>query len=155
MHFLCDTVYVPYCTFHAVSKRNALWVALINTGSIREHCHVLLHSYRCILLCFYCYRNVLRRFRIKISGSVHKKWMLYPPNPSLNLADSVHKCKTDMKTYLLTHLCHYDSLINRFDLLYRTVFTQDSIRRSSPPKLPNKLTVSMKTHRYESEYVRC
>ncbi len=70
------------------------------------------------------------------------------PNPTLNLPDSVNKCKTYIKTYLLMQPCHFNFLICRFELLCRTVVTRDSHRRSSPPKyvsvlreLPNKLTV--------------
>ncbi len=67
----------------------------------------------------------------------------YPtPNPTLNLPDSVNKCKTDIKKYLLMQLpC-------RFELLYRNVITQDSNRSSSRLKyisvlheLLNELTV--------------
>ncbi len=68
------------------------------------------------------------------------------PNPS----DSVNKCKTVIKTYLLMQPCHFNFLICRFELLIQTVITQDSNRIASPPK--NKLT-SMKTHRYEAGYL--
>ncbi len=45
-------------------------------------------------------------------------------------------------------LCHFNLFVCRFELLCRTLITQDSYRSSSPPKyvsvlreLPNKLTV--------------
>ncbi len=77
------------------------------------------------------------------------------PNPTLNIPDSVNKCKTDIKTYLLMQPCHFNFLICRFELLCRTVITWDSNRSSSLPKyfsilreLPNKPTV------YENPYIR-
>ncbi len=70
------------------------------------------------------------------------------PNQTLNLPDSVNKYKTDIKTFLLMQLCHFNFLICRLELLYWTVITQDSNRSSLPPEyssvlreLPNKLTV--------------
>ncbi len=42
--------------------------------------------------------------------------------------DSVNKCKTDIKTYLLMQPCHFNFLICRFELLYRTVITLHKIR---------------------------
>ncbi len=53
------------------------------------------------------------------------------PNPSLNLPDSVNKCKTDIKTHLLMHPCYLNFLICRFELLYRTVVTRDSNQNTS------------------------
>ncbi len=70
------------------------------------------------------------------------------PKPTLNLPDSVNKCKTDLKTYLLMQLCHFSFLLCRFELLCQTAITRDSNQSSSPFKyisilreLPNKLTV--------------
>ncbi len=67
----------------------------------------------------------------------------------LNLPNSVNKCKTDIKTYLLMQPCHFNFLICRFELLCRTVIN------FSPPKyvfvlreLPNKLIV------YENPLIR-
>ncbi len=74
-------------------------------------------------------------------------------NPTLNLPDSVNKCKTDIETYLLLmQPCYFSFHICRFKLFCRTVI----IRISSPPKyvfvlreLPNKLTI------YENPWIRC
>ncbi len=70
------------------------------------------------------------------------------PNPTLNLPDSVDKCKTDIKTYLLMQPCYLNFLICRFELFCQTVVTQDSNQSSSLLKyisvlceLPNKPTV--------------
>ncbi len=76
------------------------------------------------------------------------------PNPTLNLPDSVDKCKTDIKTHLLMQPCYLNFLKCRFELFCQTVVTQDSSRSSSPLKyisvlreLPNKPTV------YENPYI--
>ncbi len=140
--------------FAAVSKRNVHWVALkhrLNTWTLARFYLLDIGTYCCVLLC--CYRNVLLRFRIQIYGSVSKKLcsiveICPTPNPTLNLLDSVNKCKTDIKTYFLVQPCHFNFLICRFDLLCWTAFKWDSKRSSSPPKyisvlleLLNKLTV--------------
>ncbi len=42
------------------------------------------------------------------------------PNPTLNLPDSVNKCKTDIKTYLFMQSCHLNFLMQIWTaLLYR------------------------------------
>ncbi len=84
------------------------------------------------------------------------------PKPTLNLPDSVNKCKTDIETYLLMQPYHLNFVICRFELLRRTVITRDLIRRSSSSKSMSPFSVSyrtnlpsMKTHRYEAGYVWC
>ncbi len=104
----------------------------------------LLCRYRDILLCFYyvatetyCVANNECSIMLEICPT---------PNPTLNIPNSVNKCNTDIKMYLLIQPGHYNFLICRFELLCRTVITQDSNRSSSTPKyvsvlceLPNKL----------------
>ncbi len=78
------------------------------------------------------------------------------PNPTLNLPDSVNKCKTDLKTYLLIKPCYFNFLICRFELFCRTVITQDYISPTSPYSVSYQTNLpSMKTHRHEAGYVRC
>ncbi len=116
----------------------------------------LLRRYRYILLCFYYIKKgtYCSGSEFKYPGSVPKNECsimleIWPtPNQTLNLPDSVNKYKTDIKTFLLMQLCHFNFLICRFELLYWTVITQDSNRSSLPPEyssvlreLPNKLTV--------------
>ncbi len=56
------------------------------------------------------------------------------PNPTLNLANSVNKCKTDIKMYLLMQPWHFNFLISRLELLSQTMITRDQNPSSSPPK---------------------
>ncbi len=114
----------------------------------------LLHRYRYILLCFYdvateTYAAVQNSNIRGLSLKVKALSLPYTkPNP--NMPDSVNKCKTDAKMYLLMHLCYFNFLICRFELFCQTLITQDSnrIQSSSSAKyvsvlreLPNKLTV--------------
>ncbi len=62
------------------------------------------------------------------------------PNPTLNLPDSVNKCKTDVKTYLLMQPCNFTFLICRFKQLRRTVIAPESNRSSSSLKYAFELT---------------
>ncbi len=74
------------------------------------------------------------------------------PDPTLNLPDSVNKCKTDIKTYLLMQLFHFNFL----ELLCRTVITQDSNLSTSLYSVSYRTyLLSMKTHKYEARYVQC
>ncbi len=117
----------------------------------------LLRIYRYILLCFYCVdtETYCGSSEFKYLGTVAKNVcsimleICPTPNPTLNLPDSVNKCKTDIKTCLLMQPCHFNFLICRFELFCRTVITQDSNLSSSPPKyisvlreLPNKLNIN-------------
>ncbi len=49
------------------------------------------------------------------------------PNSTLNLLDSVKKCKTDIKTHLMMELCYLNFLICLFELFCQTVVTQDRV----------------------------
>ncbi len=117
----------------------------------------LLCIYRYILLCFYCVdtETYCGSSEFKYLGTVAKNVcsimleICPTPNPTLNLPDSVNKCKTDIKTCLLMQPCHFNFLICRFELFCRTVITQDSNLSSSPSKyisvlreLPNKLDIN-------------
>ncbi len=119
----------------------------------------LLRRYRYILLCFYdvATETYCGGSEFNIRGlSLKVNALSCPtPNPTLNLPDSVNKCKTDIKTYLLMQPCYINFFICRFELLCQTVITRDSNRNSSPHKyisvlreLPNKLTV------YENSVIR-
>ncbi len=91
--------------FAAVSKRNVHWVALKHRLNTWTLAHFYYSRYRYILLCFYrCYRNCIAAVQnSNIRGlSLKVNALSCPtPNPTLNLPDSVNKCKTDIKTYLL------------------------------------------------------
>ncbi len=141
--------------FAAVSKRDVHWVALkhrLNMWTLARFYYV----YRYILLCFYYVATgtYCGSSEFKYPGSVPKTLCtivleICPTSiPTLNLPDSVNKCKTDIKTYLLMQPCHFNFLICRFDLLFWTVITRDTNRSSSSLKhvselreLPNKLTI--------------
>ncbi len=98
----------------------------------RDPWHILLHRYRYILLCFYYFATVMYSggSEFKYPGSVPKNLCSIvlekcaTPNPTLNLPDSVRKCKTDIQTCLLMQPCHFNFLIYRFELLCRTVITR-------------------------------
>ncbi len=111
--------YVPYRTFRCSFKEKCpqsgakTQVKYVNPGMF------LLCRYRYILLCFYYIATgtYCSGSEFKYSGTVAKK--LYSilleicptPNPILNLPDSVNKCKTDIKTYLLIQLGNFNFLI--------------------------------------------
>ncbi len=135
--------YVPYCTFrHSFKEKCQLSGAITQVKYVNPDTF-LLHRYRYIFLCFYYVATGA------YCGGSEFKYPLCPmPNPTLNLPDSLNKCKTDRKTYLLMQPCHFNFLICRFELLCQTVITSDSNWNSSPPKyvnvvleLPNKLTI--------------
>ncbi len=154
--------YIPYCTFRRSFKEKCplsgakTQVKYVNPGAL------LLRSYRYILQCFYyiateTYCGTVQSSNIpKIPPPPQKNALkvnalsivleICPtPNPTLNLPDTVNKCKTDIKTYLLMQPCHNDFLICRFVLLCRNVITRDSNRSSKYisvlRELPKKLTV--------------
>ncbi len=139
-------------SFTAASKRNVHWVALkhrLNIWNLARFYYVDIGTYCCVFI------TLLQ----KSFAAVHNSniWGLSPkvnaqscptPNPTLNLPDSVNECKTDIKTYLLMQPWYFIFLICRFELLCRTVITQDLNRSSSPLKhvsvlreITNKLTV--------------
>ncbi len=158
---LCSDTVFTYLTarFAAVSKRN---VPTIRTrAKTRVPGTFLLHWYRYVLLCFYYIASgtYCGGSEFKYPGTVAKSEcsilleICPTPNPTLNLPDSVDKCKTDIKTHLLMQPCFLNFLICRFELFCRTVVTRDSNQSSSPLKyisvlreLTNNLP-SMKTHR--------
>ncbi len=169
VHFLCDKFYVPYCPFRRSFKEKCplsgdkTQVKYVNPGTF------LLHRYRNILLCFYYddTETYCGGSEFKYPGSVPKNVcsivleICPTQNPTLNLPDSVNKCKTYIKMYLLMQLCHLNFLICRFKLLCGTMITRDSSWSSSSPKyvsvlreLPNKLTV-YENPRYDAGYVWC
>ncbi len=148
--------------FAAVSKRNVHWVALkhrLNTWTLACFYYVDIGTYCCVFY-YVASGTYCGGSEFKYPGSVPKSQcsivleICPTPNPTLNLLDSVNKCITGIKTYLLMQPCHFNFLICRFELFCQTVVTRDSNRSSSPPKyvsvlceLPNKLTI------YENPYI--
>ncbi len=140
--------------FAAVSKRNVHWVALnhrLNTWTLACFYYVDIGTYCCVCITL-LQKRIAAVQNSNIWGlSLKVNALLFPTsNPTLNLPDSVNKCKTDIKTYLLMQTCHFNFLICRFKLLLRAVInvTRDSNRSSSSPKYvsilreqPNKPTV--------------
>ncbi len=142
--------------FAAVSKRDVHWVALkhrLNTWILAHFYYVDIGTYCCF---YYVATGRLRIAAVQNSNIQTVAKILCSivlekcptPNPTLNLHDSVNKYKTDITMYLLMQPCHINLLICIFELLCRSVVTQDSNRSSSPPKyvsllceLPNKPTV--------------
>ncbi len=67
--FCATPVYVPYCTFRRSFKEKCplsgtkTQVKYVNPGTFY---YVDIGTYCCVFIC--CYRNILRRFRIQISG---------------------------------------------------------------------------------------
>ncbi len=160
--FCARPFYVPYCTFRHSFKEKYPLSGVKTQVKYGEPGMFLLHRYRYILLCFYyvATETYCSGSEFKYPGTVAKNECsivleIFPtPNPTLNLnlSDSVNKYKTDIKMYLLMQQYHFYFLIYRFELLCRTVITQDSNRSSSPLKyisvlreLPNKLTVHENT----------
>ncbi len=135
--FCTTPFYILYCTFRRSFKEKCplsvakTQVKYVNPGTF------LLCRYRYILLCFVQNSNI-RGLSLKVNAL-----SLPTPNPTLNLPDSVNKCKTDMKMYLLMQPCHLNFLICRFELLCRAVITRDSNRSSLPPKY---ISVSNRTN---------
>ncbi len=143
MHFLCDTFrrsFKEKCPLSGAKTQ----VRYLNPGTF------LLRR----PLCFYYIATgtYIDGSKFKYPGSVPKSQcsivLEICPTPNLNLPDSVNNCKTDKKIYLLMQPCHFNFLICRFELLSRTMITQDSNRSSLPSKyvsvireLPKKLTV--------------
>ncbi len=138
VHFLWKPFYVPYFRFrHSFKEKCPLsgaktQVKYVNRGMF------LLRRYRYILLFLLrCFRNLLPRIRIQISGLSLKVnalscWKYAHTKPTLNLPNSVNKCKTDIKTYLLMQPCYLNFLICRFELFRQTVITRVSNRSSWP-----------------------
>ncbi len=149
----------------AVSKRNVHWVALkhrLNMWTLAHFYYVDIGTYCCVFITLLQVRiaavqnSNIRGLSLKVNALSCWKYALNQTQP-----DSVNKCKTDIKMYLLMQPCHFNFLICRFELFCWTVVTRDSNRSSSLPKYisvlrePRTNLPSMKTHRYEAGYVRC
>ncbi len=114
--------------FASVSKRIVQWVALKH----RLNTWTLAHFYYLDIGTYCCFYYVIQKSIAAIQNSNIRGLCLKvnalscsTPNPTLNLPDSVTKCKTDIKTYLLMQPCHFNFLIRRFELLCGTVITRD------------------------------
>ncbi len=126
--------------FAAVSNRNVHWVAIkhgLNMWTLARFYYVDIGTYCCVFITL-LYVRIAAEF--KYPGTVIKNVcsivleICPTPNPTLNLPDSVNKCKTDIKMFLLMQPCYFNFLVCRFELLCRTVITRDSNQSSSPPK---------------------
>ncbi len=140
--------------FAAVTKRNVHWVALkhrLNTWTLAHFYYVDIGTYCCIFMKLLQKRNAAGSEFI-YPGSFPKMNALscwkYTLHQTQNLPESVNKCKTYLKMYLLMQLCHFKFIICRFELLCQTVITLDLNRSSTSLKyvsvlceLLNKLTV--------------
>ncbi len=76
VHFFCTVFTYITARFTAVSKRNVHWVALkhrFNTWNLAHLYYVDIGTYCCVFIKLF--RNVLRRFRIQISGDRCYKFM--------------------------------------------------------------------------------
>ncbi len=140
--------YVHYCMFHRSFKEKCplsgakTQVKYVNHGMFY---YVDIGTYCCV------YYSATETYsggsEFKYPGSVPKSEcsimleICPTPNPTLNLPDSVHKYKTDIKPNSLMQLCRFNLLMFRFELLCQTVITRDSNRSSSPPKYISVLTL--------------
>ncbi len=107
--------------FAAVSKRNVHWVALkhrLNTSTLARFYYVDIGTYCCVFITFLQKRiaavqnSNIRGLSLKVNAQSCWKFALHQTQP-----DTVNKCKTDIKTYLLMQPCHFNFLICRFELL--------------------------------------
>ncbi len=151
--YLCATpFYVPYWTLrHSFKEKCPLSGAITQVKYVNPDTfyYVDIGTYGCVFITLLqvhiavVQNSTIRGLSIKVNA------LSCPtPNPSLNFPDSVNKCKTDIKTYLLMQPCHFDLLTCRFVLFCQTMITRDLNRSSSPPKcvsvlceIPIKLTV--------------
>ncbi len=136
--FCATPVYLPYCTFRRSFKENSplsgakTQVKYVNPGMflLRRYRYILLLFITLLQVCIAAVQNSnIWGLSLKVNALSCWKYALHQTKPN-----SVNKCKTDIKTYLMMQLCHFNFLIVRFELLYQTVITQDSNRRSSPHK---------------------
>ncbi len=138
--------------YAAVSNRNVHWVALkhrLNTWTLASFYYIDIGTYCCVFIAL-----LQKRIAVVWNSNI---WGLFlkvnalsclTPNPTLNLPDSVNKCKTDIKTYLLMQPSYFNFLVCRFERLCWTEITRGSNQSSSPPKyvsvlreLPKKLSL--------------
>ncbi len=162
--YLCalfsETVFT-YLTAHfaVVSKRNVHWVVLkhrFNTWTLARLYYFHIGTYCCVFIKL-LQERIAAVQNSNIQGPL--KWMLYRvgnmpnTNTTLNLPDSVDKCKTDIKTFLLMQPYHLNFLICRFELFCTLRLSSTSRSLYSVSYRTN--LPSMKPHRYEAGYMRC
>ncbi len=108
--------------FAAVSKRNVHWVALkhrLNTWTLAHFYYVHIGTYCSVFIKLLQERiasvqnSNIQGLSLKVNALIMLE-ISPTPNPSLNLPDSVDKCKTDIKMYLLMQTCHFNFFICRF-----------------------------------------
>ncbi len=132
--------------FAEVSKRNVHWVALkhrLNMWTLAHFYYVDIGTYCCVFITL-LQKRIAAVQNSNIRGlSLKANALSCPtPNPTLNLSDSVNKCTTDMKTYLLMQPLH--GIRTRAPRLQSTSPYSVSYRTNLP---------FMKTHRYEAGHV--
>ncbi len=133
--------YVPYSTFHRSFKEKCplsgakTQVQYVNPGTF------LLCSYRHVYFYYIASGMYVGGSEFKYPETRYPKnecpivLELCPtPNPSLNLPDSVNKCKTDVKTYLLMHATML------YELLYMQIWTV--LSNHSYTRLESELLIS-------------
>ncbi len=100
-----------------------------NTWTLAHFYYVASGTYCCVFIMLLQVRIavfLLRCFEFKYPGTIAKNEcsivleICPTPNPTLNLPDSVDKCKTDIKMHLLMQPCHLNFLICRFELFCQT-----------------------------------
>ncbi len=161
---------ITYLTarFAAVSKRNIHWVALkhrLHTGTLARFYYVDIGTYCCFY--YVAIETYCAGLEFKYPGSVAKSQcsivleICPTPNPTLNLPDSVNKCKTDIKhicwcnraisTSLYTDFnCFVEPWLNRIQTGAPRILSTSPYSVSYRTKL-----LSMKTHIYKAGYVWC
>ncbi len=152
--------------FAAVTKRNVHWVALkhrLNTWTLAHFYYVDIGTYCCIFMKLLQKRNAAGSEFI-YPGSVPKNEcsivleICPTPNPSLNIPDSVNKCKTDAKTYNCAILHYLYADLNCFvkPWSHWTWTGAPRLVSTSPYSVSYWTNLpSMKTHRYKAGDVRC
>ncbi len=108
--------------FATISKRNVHWVALkhrFNTWTLAHFITLLQERIAADQ------NSNIQGPSLKSECSIVLE-ICPTPNPTLNLPNSVDKCKTEIKTYLLMPPFYLNFPICRFELFGRTVVTRDS-----------------------------
>ncbi len=143
--------------FAAVSKRNVHWVALkhrLNTWTLTRLYYVDIGRYFCV---FITLLTAVQNSNIWDLSLKVNALSCPTPNPTLNLPDSVNKCKTDIK-----HICWCNGAISTSLYADLNYFVEPWLHRIWVPRLLNTFPYSvsyrtnlpsMKTHRYDAGYL--
>ncbi len=132
--------YVPYCTFRRSFKEKCRLsgaktrVQDVNPGTF------LLWWYRYVLLCFYYVASgtYCGGSEFKYPATVAKNEcsivleICPTPNPTLNLSDSVDKCKTDIVLFELPYMQIWTVLLNRSYTGFEPELLTSQVRLRTP-----------------------